>query len=411
MAQTASTPAQVKQAMPRAFWGLWFICAVGWAGRFVVPFLTLYMTVHAGYTATMAGVVMSMFGLGGVIAVVAAGVLIDRLGARRMLVAALTGTGIVATLLAVLDADRIVVALLVLLLGMTSQAMAPAFNALVAIIVPMERLRAAYSFTFIGINFGFALGPIVGGMLAQVSYSLIFAAEAGFMLIAVVVALLLPTSGGNRLPESVDTDSTPIPEPVGQGLMTVLRDGVFIRMAVWNVLFMVMYLQTQITLPIVLERDGFTSTEYGVLLSLNGVMLVVFQLGADRITRGMTQGKLLVAGTLLVGIGITSHMFGTVLWLHAICVVVWTAGELINMPVSTNVAARLAPDHLRGRYLGLFATSFSFATFIGPLVGGFVLDTWGSSGLWIGCAALALVVLVGRMRNASAVEARMKGRY
>src|SRR5690554_5849783 len=119
MARTANLPVQVKQPMPGSFWGLWFISAVGWAGRFVVPFLTLYMTVHAGYSATMAGVVMSMFGLGGVVAVIAAGVLIDRLGARTMLIASLTGTGVVSTLLAVLDADRLVVALLVLLLGVT----------------------------------------------------------------------------------------------------------------------------------------------------------------------------------------------------------------------------------------------------------------------------------------------------
>jgi MFS family permease len=409
MAKIASLPAQVQQPMPGSFWGLWFISAVGWAGRFVVPFLTLYMTVHAGYSATMAGVVMSMFGLGGVVAVIAAGVLIDRLGARTMLIASLTGTGVVSTLLAVLDTERIVVALLVLLLGVTSQAMAPAFHALVAVVVPLERLRGAYSLTYIGINFGFALGPIVGGMLAQLSYNLIFAAEAVFMLVAVSVALLLPKT---HLTDSVftDTASTAVPKPIGGGLGAVLRDRVFLKMAVWNVLFMVVYLQTQITLPIVLERDGFTTADYGLLLSLNGVMLVVFQLGADRITRGMTQGRLLVAAMLLTGIGITSHIFGVALWLHVLCVVVWTAGELINMPVSTNVAARLAPEHLRGRYLGLFATSFSFASFIGPLVGGFLLDTLGSDGLWICCGLLSLIVMIGRMRNAPAVAARMKGR-
>jgi MFS family permease len=410
MAQTVNPATQMEPSIPRAFWGLWFICAVGWAGRFVVPFLTLYMTVYAGYSATMAGVVMSMFGLGGVVAVVAAGVLIDRLGARTMLIAALAGNGMVATLLATLDAERIVVAILVLLLGVTSQAMAPAFNALVAATVPVERLRGAFSLTFIGINLGFAIGPLVGGVLAGISYNLIFAAEAVFMLVAVMIALLLPRSHP-RVAAPAHAESPTTPETFGLGLAAVLRDRVFMKMALWNVLFMVVYLQTQITLPIVLEQEGFSATDYGILLSLNGIMLVVFQLGADRLTRGMTQGKLLVGGTLLVGVGITSHMFGVTLWVHVLCVVVWTAGELLNMPVATNVAARLAPDHLRGRYLGLFATSFSFATFVGPLVGGFALDALGSDGLWIGCAVLSLAVLVGRIRNAPELEARMKGRY
>jgi MFS family permease len=393
--------------MPRAFWGLWFICTIGWAGRFVMPFLTLYLTVFAGYSASMSGLVMSMFGLGGVIAAITSGVLIDRFGARTMLIASLAGTGIVAAVIALADAGGPGIAVLVLLLGITSQALPPAFNALVAVIVPVDGLRRAYSLTYVGINLGFAIGPLAGGVLAQVSYSLIFAAEAVLMLVALVVALLLPPLNPHTMTVAPRAD-VPVPEEIlGRTLAGVLRDRVFLQLAVWNVLFMVVYLQTQITLPIVLEGEGYSSAAYGMLLSLNGFMLVAFQLGADRMTRGISQAKLLAAGMLIVGIGILSHMFGVALWMHAVCVVVWTAGELINMPVGTNVAARLAPPSQRGRYLGVYATSFSFATFIGPLVGGIALDALGSDGLWIGCAVLSLVVVIGRLRNAPAVEKRM----
>src|SRR5690606_25707845 len=163
-----------------------------------------------------------------------AGVLIDRLGARTMLIASLAGTGAVATLLAVLDTERIVVALLVLLLGMTSQAMAPAFHALVALVVPLERLRGAYSLTYIGL--GFALAPLLGGRLARRPYRLISPGEAVFTVTPGVVALLLPKAGDRAEPVAPDTDSTEIPHLIGEGLGAVLRDRVFIKMAVWNVL-------------------------------------------------------------------------------------------------------------------------------------------------------------------------------
>lgn len=400
--------------LPRALWLLLFICVIGWAGRFVLPFLTLYMTAYLRVSVADAALIMSLFGLGGVLAVLMAGWLIDRFGARKVMVAALAGTGMFASLVALAGAQAVVVSPLILFLGLTSQAMAPAFNALVATIVPPERLRNAYSLVYMSMNVGFMLGPLLGGAITGVSYRLLFVAEATFMTIALLASIPLlrrsqrsyePSAPrGNVAAELRATE----PGRKPAGFRSVLSDRVFVWMCVLNICYMVIYVQPQITLPIIMQEEGFSTAQYGLLLSFNGALVVTLQLVADRLGRSVTEGRLLAAAVLVTGAGVAGHLFGVSMWVHALCVMVWTAGELINMPVATNVAARMAPGPLRGRYMGVFTTSTNFANFLGPLIGGGLLSVFGSIGLWVGCAVLALITFLGRFWNASQVNARMK---
>ncbi|WP_258933539.1 hypothetical protein [Nesterenkonia pannonica] len=47
-----------------AYWWLWFAELVIWIGRFVVPFMTLFLTRDVGLSASAAGLVVSGYGLG-----------------------------------------------------------------------------------------------------------------------------------------------------------------------------------------------------------------------------------------------------------------------------------------------------------------------------------------------------------
>ncbi|OEV22798.1 hypothetical protein AN219_26840, partial [Streptomyces nanshensis] len=63
-------------------------------GAFVATFLALYLTLDRGYSASYAGLVGALFGLGGVVSSLGAGVLTDRIGRRPTLLAGQLATAV-----------------------------------------------------------------------------------------------------------------------------------------------------------------------------------------------------------------------------------------------------------------------------------------------------------------------------
>src|SRR3954469_2577382 len=84
---------------PREFWWLWTSTLINRLGAFVATFMALYLTLDRGYSASYAGLVASLHGLGGVISSLGAGVLTDRLGRRPPLLVAQSSTAVSVALL------------------------------------------------------------------------------------------------------------------------------------------------------------------------------------------------------------------------------------------------------------------------------------------------------------------------
>jgi MFS family permease len=128
--------------LPRQFWWLWTSTLVNRLGGFVVTFLALYLTTVRGYSASYAGLVASLFGLGSAIAALAGGVLTDRIGRRPTLVAAQLSTAGFTALLGFAHGQA-AIAVVAFLTGLSGNASRPAISAIIADTVPPEdRVRA-----------------------------------------------------------------------------------------------------------------------------------------------------------------------------------------------------------------------------------------------------------------------------
>jgi MFS family permease len=68
---------------------------------------------------------------------------------------------------------------------------------------------------------------------------------------------------------------------------------------------------------------------------------------------------------------------------------------MINSPTQMGLVVRLSPLHGRGRYQGMFNLSWGVASLIGPLIGGVVIDRYGSPALWGGAAVVGTLAAVG----------------
>lgn len=387
-----------EDRLPREFWALFVISIVGWAGRLVLPFLTLYMTVEQRYTVGQAGLIMSLFGLGGFIAVLVAGPLMDRFGVYGVLLLSLAGTGVCAGALAA-SPSRSAVSVLLLLLGVFSFCMPSAVNTMITDLVTPTQWRRAFSYQYIGLNIGFAIGPLLAGILVDLAYSLLFVAEAACMCLSIVVVILFL----RRRPRGVSEDRSPDAVPVSADVdgrfpprRRVYRDYSFLLFIVLNIVFMAVFMQTQITLPIIMQGQGFTATQYGLVLTLNGLFVMTLQLPLDRLTWKVPYPKLLVVGTVLLIVGYTVHVFAAQLWVYMLAMCLWSLAEMFNIPIATTLTSMFATKKTVGSYQAYFTSTNPLSSLLGPLFGGILLESIGAQEFWIACCVLLTVVLIAR---------------
>ncbi|MGW1791810.1 MDR family MFS transporter [Streptomyces tubercidicus] len=379
--------------LPGQFWWLWTSTLINRLGAFVATFLALYLTVERGYSASYAGLVAALHGLGGVIASVGAGVMTDRLGRRPTMLIAQLSTAASVALLGFMT-DPVAIAVVAGLVGLASNASRPAVQAMMAdIVAPEDRVRA-FSLNYWAINLGFAISSTAAGLIAEHGYLALFLGESTLVLACALVVFW-------KLPESRPAASTPDgPDATGPAsapvsMRTVLGDGRFMTVVGLNLLLALLFQQAYVSMPVSMGQDGFSSADFGLVIAVNGVLIVLLQIPVTRFIEHRSPALLLIGSSLLAGYGFGLTALAGSVAMYAVAVTVWTLGEIINSPTQMGLVVRLSPLHGRGRYQGMYSLSWSVAALVAPLLGGVVIDQYGADALWAGCAAVGTLAAVG----------------
>lgn len=375
--------------LPRAFWWLWTSTLVNRLGAFVATFMTLYLTIDRGYSASFAGLVLALHGLGGVLSSLVAGVMTDRLGRRPTLLAAQLSTAFSVALLGFMEHPAAIAAV-ALLVGMTSNASRPAVTAMMADIVrPEDRVRA-FALNYWAINLGFGVSATAAGLVAEYSYLAGFLGEATLTLLCAVLVFV-------KLPESRPVRDTAAGAEAGPavGLGTVLRDGRFMGVVGLSFLISLIFTQGSVGLPVAMGAAGFSAGDYGLVIASNGLLIVLLQIPVTRFIEHRDPQRLLVVSALLAGYGFAMTAFAGSLWTYALTVCVWTLAEIVNSPTQMGLVARLSPVHGRGRYQGMYTLSWAVASLLAPLMAGYVIDRLGPGWLWGATGVLGTVAGLG----------------
>jgi len=110
-------------------------------------------------------------------------------------------------------------------------------------------------------------------------------------------------------------------------------------------------------------------------------------------------------GMAFYAIGTGSVALGSGFWGFWTSIVIITIGELIIVPTSSAYVANLAHPAMRGRYMGLYNLAWSFARGVGPVMGGWLSDSFGPVTIWYGglfvgsLSAFGLLLLAMRERS------------
>jgi MFS family permease len=343
-----------------------------------LPFLALYLHKERGISMTLVGIAFLVAGICSAATQMVGGMLADRLGRRRLLIGA-TGMGalLYCCLTLFIGISAPVWSIIVAYVAGRSmlRTIRPVVSAVVADLSPHDRLTESFGLLRVGGNVGFAAGPAVGGYLLTVlPYEWLFGVAALIGLIAFCLVLLFFKESFHGSTERVDLRST----------LSVATDRRFLAFTGLSLLVFLHMGQLSSTLSVfTIEKLGFLTSQYGLLLTINGLLIVFFQYPIARGTNHLARYRGLLLGSLLYAIGyLTLGWVQSFNWALATILVV-TAGEMVFAPLTLSVVAESSSSDWRGRYMGFFGLSQTLGIALGPLVGGILLDAFPTEPLFV----------------------------
>ncbi len=382
--------------LPRPVWIVAGSQLVNRAGSMVLSFLILYLTRERGFSPEHAGFILFLYGAGSIVSAPLAGRLADRWGTVPLMRASLFLSGVTLLLYPLARSVPAIVAVTVAL-AMLTESFRPAAMSFFAEMVEPPRRKSAFAVYRLAINLGMAIGPAIGGILATISFRYLFLADGATSLAA---GLLLALAGLPRRPVSPHrAPADALTTRTRLRLSTAAHaDPRFLFFLASVLPVCVVFFQHISSMPLFIVRDlGFSPRTFGLLFSLNCLLIVLLEVPLNAITAHWPHRRTLAIGALLSGAGFGGMAFARGFGSLVVTVVVWTFGEMLFFPASAAYATDIAPDARRGEYSGLYTMMFSMAFAIGPWAGTVVLERAGARLLWgltfvLGAISAALFV-------------------
>ena len=383
LARVAGAYRAAFSGLPRKVWVLALAALVNRSGTMVLPFLSLYLTTRLSFTVLEAGRLLSLYGLGAIAGSWLGGALSDRVGPHRVQVASLVGTGIGFLVLSRVHGG-VGLPLAVLALAVVQECFRPAiFTAVTRGSDPAVRTRAL-ALVRLAVNLGMTVGPAMGGILAVRRYGLLFVVDAATCWLAAAVLVVgAGWSGEGRSDAPAARAATVSP----------WRDRPYLGFLAVMVVLGAVFFQIMGTMPLYFrEHYRLAEDAFGFLLAINTVVIVTVEMVLLRAVERRDPLKLAGLGTMLVCTGFALLPLGRSWAFAALTVVVWTAGEMLSLPLTNSVASRRAPAASSGRYMGAYSLAFAVAIVLAPAIGTAVYEGLGPEALWGGVGAVGVAL-------------------
>ncbi len=367
---------------PPLFWivvGTQFIDSLG--STLLFPFFALYITQKFGVGMTQAGILLGMSSLFGLIGSMIGGALTDRFGRRKLILFGLVFSAL-SSLLFGLAWDIRMMYGLVVIVGLLSRIAIPAQDAMMADILPESKRQEGFGITRVAFNYAWIVGTALGGLIAARSFMALFVLDAVLSLI--VAAILFRFLPETKPAPRADAEEKETLLQTVRGYRVVLRDLGYIVFTLAGMMVLVVYQQQYSSLAVYLKDVHNISPQvYGVMLSVAGIEVILFQLWISRQTRKYPPFLMMVLGSLffMAGFGMIGFVQQTGLFLMAVITI--TVGEMVMFPTNKALAVNFSPQDMRGRYMAIYDLGWTIPSTLGPAAAGLILDNFNPNLLWV----------------------------
>ena len=377
----------------------------------VLPFGVIYAHEVRHFSLETTGVLLAIPAFVGMAIVGPAGSLIDRLGARRVILPAMVAQMLGNVLLAFATTPAIA-AVALTLLGAAGGIFWPGFNAMIASVVPSGIRQRYFGINFTLVNLGIGIGGLISGSIVDVhrpgTFMAIYLGNAVTFLAPFTMLLGPLRHVTGKVEHEPDEDGV---APATTSYLTLLRDRALRPVILLTFLSaFVGYAQMEAGFTAFARVVGEVSPRtIGAAFAVNTATIVVLQLFVLQRIEGRRRTRVVLVLCAIwalswVSLGLAGLVPGTAAATALVigCAGIFALGETLLQPTIPAITNDLSPDHLRGRYNAIMSAAFQGAAIIGPAVAGVMigarLDLAFIAMLVGGCAVMAVLAMAVERR-------------
>ncbi|MEA5595610.1 MFS transporter [Rivularia sp. UHCC 0363] len=254
-----------------------------------------------------------------------------------------------------------------------------------------KKLTQAMAVNAGAIGVGSTIYPILGGVLASLSWRYPFALS----LLAVPVALLVMLK--LKLPRTPkNTEKFQLGSYVKNILKSIQNRNVLALFFAVITLFMVEFGAFYTFTPIFAgDKLGATSAVIGIILTTNAISLTIFSIFVTLAANKVSEIKLIKISFVIFAIALCIIPTVNSIPMLVIPCVLMGIVEALAFPSLQSSLAKLAPIEYRAGFMSLNVTIQAVGRAIGPVFAGILFGIWGIQGVCYVGAAVTAIALVG----------------
>lgn len=372
----------LREFCPRA-WTLAAIIFISRLGAMVKLFMAIYLKVTLGLSIEVIGLLLSGYGAGLVAGSYVAGIASDRWPAKGLTQLLMLSGGLLLLALPHLDSATVLAAVLVVS-GVFDGGIRTLHQRLILDYCPAEGRDHAQAINRVGINLGMACAGVLGGLVSDWDMRALFYISAGLLMIA-AAAFAFASRNWALVMAHADDDATSAVQA------SPYKDRRYLGFLLGCTLVGLAYEPIYSTLGnYLVEYYRLSPGAIGCQFALNELMVVALQIPITYWTSSWGVRNQLLAGSVLLGIGLVLIPFGAGVAYLSACTALWTLGELLFMPAMGIHVMQQAKGSKSGHYFGLYAMFWSLGTLLSPVLASQIYSRLGGDYLWLICCAMTL---------------------
>ncbi|WP_460095397.1 MFS transporter [Pseudomonas sp. S2_B03] len=313
----------------------------------VSPLLTLFLSNKLGLNPQDVGLLLGIAVFSATLLSLYGGYIIDKLDKRQLLIVAMLSSGIGLILLTF--AQNLYVVTLVLIISETASALfLIGSKAILSEQLPVGQRVKAFSLNYTLTNIGYAVGPMIGVVIAGVQPSAPFIV-AGAIAIGSIFLLL----GATRDASPISSGSAP--QSFLDTLMILKNDRTMVLFTLGCLLSTLVHGRFTLYLSqylLVTHTQQQTLDTMAALLACNAITVILLQYQVGRWLSREHLRHWIAGGTALFIVGLIGFSVADSLLGWCVAMFIFTLGEMIIYPADFLFVDTLAPEALRGSYYG-----------------------------------------------------------
>ncbi len=388
-----------KYKFPRTFWianAMELFERWAYYGMFTV--LSIYLTDPEsqgglGFSNAQKGSLMGIITMLIYILPVLAGAIADKLGFRKVLIAAFATLASGYYFMGQFNTYGLVF-IMFLIVGIGAALFKPIIIATVSKTASKGQETIAFGIFYMIVNVGGFIGPFVASKLRVISWDLVFIMSAAVIALNFLLLIYYKEPGRDK-----DKNKEPFKDTILQifrNMGVALSDFKFLLFLIIMIGFWVMYMQLFFTAPVFItqwidttgiynthpfiawaigsEDNGVGMVKAEMMINLAAFSIILFQVIVSTLVSKIKPVVSMVLGALVIVVGMSQFGLHTTGWFIVLGIVIIAFGEMASSPRIQEYISSIAPKEKIALYMGVSYIPLAAGNYIGGLLSGGMYD-------------------------------------